>query len=111
MHCFLRGAPLSAHSNCGGKAFQCIPQRRRRKPNKKKTPNAQRRISNPEGERTNVCEQTVSSFLNSTLGVGRWAFLNSRAFSLAQSKTRRLVCRTLCDLFFAEPGSCLLPVP
>src|SRR3954469_16363894 len=80
MHCFLRGAPLSAHSNCGGKAFQCIPDRRRRKrrtpKKKKKTPNAQRRTPNiePERERTNVCRHTVSTFFNSTLGAGRSAF-------------------------------------
>src|SRR3954453_2496042 len=95
------------------------------RPKTKKTPNAEEEEENAERptpnakyrtrKRAHECLPTHRLDLLQ-FDIGRWTFgvrrfLNSPAFPLAQAKTRRLVCRTLCDHFFAKPGSCSQPAP
>jgi hypothetical protein len=61
------------------------------------TPNAQSRIA-----------RTVDAgaeFEIGALDVGRSAFSCAGFVLLARRNIRRLLCRTLCDFFFAEPAS------
>jgi hypothetical protein len=84
-------------------AFNFIPKRRR----KRRTPNAERPISNEEKN-----AESIPVFWSSTFGVGCWAFgvFFSPAFLLAPLDARRLLCRTLCDHSFAEPDLFSQPV-
>src|SRR6478609_11166145 len=87
MHCFLRGAPLSAHSNPAMLAFNLIPKGR------KKTPNAQRPTPNVEFQKLKLIVRVADGCLHSVLDVRRWALdVFLPVSSLARSNARRLLC-------------------